>query len=504
TAASHGAGGHSGTGVAAGLLGDSSSNIRVTVETLEQEEKVVDDERSTIQEFKVEAGKCFKTSPDLLVLAFAGEIRKGQDTLSQHGVHSGVKIHLVITAPQNPRLIRDNWSELWTSSQEIAARAVEDLLSMILWSGLGVNTINTFLLGFILGMTGVHLLGLDSTDASDSERSVPKQRVPMHSLGPSVENVLHKADLVRDLLMSDPRMQQLAEENPELAQTFADPRTFREVLEAFSSPALTQEVMRIHDGAMRNLKSIPGGSGVLERLHRELDNNPCASLNRDPPSGAGLPAHTEIQRPRPRRASDRAGAHHGWSTGSSAGGWFVRPNSGGAEGAGGPSVVRQPAADPELMHDPRAPPAVENTPSSLRSPAAQQELLQVRWGSPTLPTQTPDFVVYLRDSPGREGMDSSAHSRGDDEVFMSDEDGSEGPVGMDEEAPQIRLRRQTEQLSAMGSRDHSANLRALVDAGEINAAVKTDQRLTHHPTRGRNRLVRASVLWWLHSSLITH
>uniref|UniRef100_A0A8C0FBD7 Ubiquitin-like domain-containing protein n=1 Tax=Bubo bubo TaxID=30461 RepID=A0A8C0FBD7_BUBBB len=222
---------------------DSSNIIKVTVETLKQEEKF----------FKVEVGKRFKTSPDLLVLVFAGEILKDQDTSSQHRVHSGVKIHLVIrsqkspqdgladqervvtmmqppshsnsnllylgsrAAPQNPHLIHVSWSELLTSSQEIVARTMEDLLSMILRPGLGVNTINnnTFLLGFVLGMTGVHLLGLDSTDTSDLESSIPEQRVPMHSLSPSVENILDNADLVRDLLMSDPQMQQLAEENPD-------------------------------------------------------------------------------------------------------------------------------------------------------------------------------------------------------------------------------------------------------------------------------------------------
>uniref|UniRef100_A0A8B9MLK1 Ubiquitin-like domain-containing protein n=1 Tax=Accipiter nisus TaxID=211598 RepID=A0A8B9MLK1_9AVES len=75
---------------------DSSNIIKITVKTLKQKEQFEVAQSSTVQELKEEVAKRFKTPPDLLVLIFAGKILKDQDTLSQHGVHSGVSIHVVI------------------------------------------------------------------------------------------------------------------------------------------------------------------------------------------------------------------------------------------------------------------------------------------------------------------------------------------------------------------------------------------------------------------------
>lgn len=483
---------------------DSSNIIKVTVKTLKQKERFEVAQSSTIQEFKEEVAKRFKAPPDLLVLIFAGKVLKDQDTLSQHGVHSGVSIHVVIRSQkrpqdsladqggattlrrppnhsnsnlfylgsiadlQNPCLIHHNLSELLTSSQEIVAQTMENLLSRILSSGLNLNTINNnaFLLGFLLGVTGVHLLGLDSTDMLDLVSSIQEQDMSMHSLisemvqSTFVQNVLDNADLVRDLIMSNPQMQQLAEENPEIGQILTNPHTIREVLEASSSPAIMQEMIRNHDVAMNNLESIPGGYRALEQLYREIEepildaveaqlgNNPFASLDSNPPlSGARLPAHTENRRPLPNpwaprsnRGSDNAGDCDGQFTSSSTGNSFASLSLGPAAGAVVPnsgevqSMVQQLTGNPELMHNlesaltnpnspaqmllnsthissdgnsppqdqwaQQLPPEMENAEISslLRNPRALQALLQIQLGLQTLSTEVPDFILSLEDS----------------------------------------------------------------------------------------------------------
>lgn len=49
-----------------------------------------------LTQFKEEISKRFKSHTDQLVLIFAGKILKDQDTLSQHGIHDGLTVHLVI------------------------------------------------------------------------------------------------------------------------------------------------------------------------------------------------------------------------------------------------------------------------------------------------------------------------------------------------------------------------------------------------------------------------
>ncbi|KAM6140371.1 LOW QUALITY PROTEIN: ubiquilin-1-like [Pterocles gutturalis] len=543
---------------------DSSNIIKVMVKTLKQKEQF-GAQGSTIQEFKEEVAKRFKTAPDLLVLVFAGKILKDQDTLGQHGVHSGVSIHVVIrsqkrppdsvadegraTTPvqpprpsnsslfclglgadlQNPCLVQHDLQELLTSSQAIVAQTMEDVMSWVLSAGLDLNTINNnaFLLGFLLGVTGTHLLGLDSTDMLDlgriqGEEEEEEGDASMHSLlsemVPSnfMQSIFDNAD-VADLIMSNPRMQQLAEENPEIDYFLTNPDRIREMLQASSSPAILQEKIRNNDVAMNNLESIPGGHRALEQHYREIEehiwdavqaqlgNDPFARLDSDQPlSGARLPARTENRRPLhpwAPQSTEPAMTMTGTSrlASSSAGGSFTSLSVGPKAGAVFPSseevqsMVQQLTGDAELMHNlgsalaapnspaqrllnsarcyspppdqwaQQLPPEMENAEISslLRNPRAQQALLQIHLGLETLSTEAPEFLVGLEDSAVEldlESMDASPQSSEPEHDAVLVSDGG-------------RSRRQMEQLVAMG--DRSANLQALLDAeGEVNAAAE--------------------------------
>lgn len=70
--------------------------MKVTVKTPKEKEEFAVPEDSSVQQFKEEISKRFKSHTDQLVLIFAGKILKDQDTLSQHGIHDGLTVHLVI------------------------------------------------------------------------------------------------------------------------------------------------------------------------------------------------------------------------------------------------------------------------------------------------------------------------------------------------------------------------------------------------------------------------
>ncbi|XP_032063915.1 ubiquilin-1-like [Aythya fuligula] len=508
---------------------DSSDIIKVTVKTLKQKEQFEVAQSSTIQEFKEDIGQRFKTPPDLLVLIFAGKVLKDQDTLSQYGVHNGVSIHLVIRSQKRPQEGLPDQGAATTLMQPPSC-------SNSNFSELDMNTINnnTFLQGFLLGVTGVNILGLDSTDVSDLVSSIEGQDVFVNGLisevaqSTFVQNTLLNASLVRDIIMSNPQVQQLAEQNPEIGHILTNPHTIREILEAHSNPAVMQEMVRNHDLAMNNLESIPGGYNALEQLYREVEEPILDAVQAQignnlfaPPdsnlslNGAQLPARTENRRPLPNPwapQSNRAsvcdcdeqlanGTDESLivlSLDPAAG--AVVSNSGEAE-----SMVQQITGNAELMQNledaltnpsgpaqmllnsdhtsrdensppqdqsaQQLPPEMENAEISslLRNPRALQALLQIQLGLQILTTEAPDFMLSLGDSHVEldlESMDESTQSNeSENDVSLVSEQGEEeDQIEMDEQAPQIRYERQMQQLHAMGFQDQRANLQALMDA----------------------------------------
>ncbi|NXK19797.1 UBQL1 protein, partial [Arenaria interpres] len=457
---------------------DPSNIIKVTVKTLKQKEQFEVAQGSTIQEFKEEVAKRFKTLPGLLVLIFAGKILKDQDTLSQHGVNSGVSIHVVIRSQKRPQESQADQGNA-TTLQEIVAETMEDLLLKILMSGLDVNTINNnpFLLGFLLGVTGAYLIGLDQKDVTDLMSSIQEEDVNA-LLNEMMQNTLAQTDLdhvdlIRNLIMSNPQMQQLTEENPEIGQILTNSNTIREILEASNNPAVMQEMIRNRDVAISNLESIPGGYSALEQLYREfeepilnavqaqLGNNPFESLDSHPrPSGARLPAHTENRRPLPNpwapqsdSISDNTDDHDGQLTSSSEDDSFAVPSLDAVADAAVPisggvqSVVQQIMENAELMQNlesvltnPNSPaqtllssPHISSDRSSppqdqweqplplemedaeisslLRNPRALRALLQIQLGLQTLSIEVPDFILSLKSSGvDLESMEDSAQS----------------------------------------------------------------------------------------------
>uniref|UniRef100_A0A8B9GDN4 Uncharacterized protein n=1 Tax=Amazona collaria TaxID=241587 RepID=A0A8B9GDN4_9PSIT len=490
---------------------DSPGTISVTVKTLKQKEQFEVAQDSTIQELKEEVSKRFQTPPKLLVLVFAGKVLQDQDTLSQHGVRNGVSIHVVIRSQNRAA---DSLAEQGGATTPVRppSRSRSSLGS------LDLNTIrnNTFLLGFLLGVTGVHLLGLGSTGVLDLVSSIEEQDVSIPGLLTEVlQSPMVSTDLIRGLIMSIPQLQQLAEENPEIGHILSNLHTIREMLEASSSPAIVQEMIRNYDLAMNNLESIPGGYSALEQLYREIEEPILSAVeehmvhnlfaspeSRPSPSGARLPAHTENRSPLPNPwALEPGGAGRtaqelpgGSVDGSSAGlnlGAVV-PNSGAVQ-----AMVRQLAGTPELMYNlgralaepgspaqevlsPHAPSDGSSLPldqqqlppqlgqaeisSLLRSPRALQALLQIQLGLQTLSVEAPDFLLSLEDAqmePGLENMDESPRT----------ETGDSASVGSGEEGSMFEW--QMEQLSAMGFQDQGSNLQALLDVdGELHAAAE--------------------------------
>lgn len=506
---------------------DPADIISVVVKTPKQKEHFEVAQSSTIQQFKEDIAARFQTPPDLLVLIFAGKILKDRDTLSQHRVHNGANIHLIIRSPtkqddladqgaaaalvqppshsgpslsldcasdlQSLVLIPQNVPGLLNSSQEIVAQTTEDLLLRMINMELDMNAINSnmLLLGFLLGVTGTNILGLDSADVSEVVSSIQSPVVSIDSLLREVaqssfeQSVLSSPNLLSDIIASNPQMQHLAEQNPEISHMLTS-SDIQDILEACSSPAAMQEMIRNHDLAMNNLESIPGGYSILEQLYREIEepildavqtqmqDDVFAGLDSNPaPGGARLPARTENRWPLPNpwdpQPSRGSSCDLEWDERlACSGDGLIEVNLGPAVSVEEPShravqsMVQQLAENSELMRDlesaitnpsspvqmllngdhtardgnspngnqsaEQLPLEMENAGISLllRNPRALQALLQVQLGLNTLHAEVPELIFGLGEEPAElEGTDSSSQSSGVEDVSLASEQSEE-------------------------------------------------------------------------------
>lgn len=72
------------------------------------------------------------------------------------------------------------------------------------------------------------------------------------------------------MMRMNPQMNELMENNPEMARILSDPETLQQSLNAMRNPGLMQEMMRNADRGMANLNTIPGGEAALRQVHSEM------------------------------------------------------------------------------------------------------------------------------------------------------------------------------------------------------------------------------------------
>ncbi|XP_026577416.1 ubiquilin-1-like [Pseudonaja textilis] len=290
--------------------GHRSRVVRVTVKTLKRKEQFEVADSTHVQEFKKLIADRFKTPPEQLSLIFAGEILNDQDTLVQRKIGDGSKVHLFIKSQRKPSgspgdrpaaptafppmpamreissehsLDLSDWSsqpeDLMASCHEIVAQTMENLLLQMVTLNLDASALNSnpLLLGFLIGVTGMNVLDLNAQDVSDfvgeaQEQDATRQELIIEVMQhPFMQNLFGDTEQVRQMIMSVPQMQQLAEQNPEIHHILNNSEFLREMIDVATSPAVMDEIIRNHDRALSNLESTPGGYSALQQLYNDIE-----------------------------------------------------------------------------------------------------------------------------------------------------------------------------------------------------------------------------------------
>ncbi|XP_017088135.2 ubiquilin-1 [Drosophila bipectinata] len=257
-----------------------SKRINVVVKTPKDKKTVEVDEDSGIKDFKILVAQKFEAEPEQLVLIFAGKIMKDTDTLKMHNIKDNLTVHLVIKSP--------------TRNNEAPARAPADVRQ----TPFGLNQFG--------GLAGMEALGAGSNTFMDLQARMQNELLNngdmLRSLmdNPLVQQMMNNPDTMRQLITSNPQMQDLMQRNPEISHMLNNPDLLRQTMELARNPSMLQELMRSHDRAMSNLESVPGGYSALQRIYRDIQEpmmnaatesfgrNPFAGLVEGGGSGAGV------------------------------------------------------------------------------------------------------------------------------------------------------------------------------------------------------------------------
>lgn len=296
--------------------------IKVTVKTPKEKEEFAVPENSTVKQFKEAISKRFKSQIDQLVLIFAGKILKDQDTLTQHGIHDGLTVHLVIKSqnrPQGQATTQPSTTAgtCTTTTTTTTAAGPAATTSSAPRSNNAPTTTNSNSAGQG-SLTHLSNLGLNSSNFTDLQNQMQQQLMTSPEMmiqimeNPFVQSMLSNPDLMRQLIMANPQMQQLIQRNPEISHLLNNPDIMRQTLEIARNPAMMQEMMRNQDLALSNLESIPGGYNALRRMYTDIQEpmlnaaqeqfggNPFATVGSSSTSGEGTqPSRTENRDPLP-------------------------------------------------------------------------------------------------------------------------------------------------------------------------------------------------------------
>ncbi|KFP59128.1 Ubiquilin-1, partial [Cathartes aura] len=348
--------------------------------------------------FKEEISKRFKSHTDQLVLIFAGKILKDQDTLTQHGIHDGLTVHLVIKTQNRSQ---DHPAQ---QANTTGSTATTSTSSSSASTPASANS-NPFGLGGLGGLAGLSSLGLNTANFSELQSQMQRQLMSNPEMmvqimeNPFVQSMLSNPDLMRQLIMAKPQKKLVRKSIKGHCRQLMF--VFLVTLELARNPAMMQEMMRNQDRALSNLESIPGGYNALRRMYTDIQEpmlnaaqeqfggNPFASLVSNASTGGdSQPSRTENRDPLPNpwapqsssqtsttstsTSSESGGSSSaGNSTSGSTGQSSTVPNLGPGLGAGMfntpgmQSLLQQITENPQLMQNMLSAPYMRSMMQSL-------------------------------------------------------------------------------------------------------------------------------------------
>ncbi|KAJ8925590.1 hypothetical protein NQ315_009430 [Exocentrus adspersus] len=455
-----------------------AKKITVHVKTAQEKENFDVEETSVIKDFKELIAPKFSAEPDQLCLIFAGKIMNDDDTLIQHNVRDGLTIHLVVRAA--PR-----------SSTAGSQRPPADISA------------TPFQLGSLGGLEGLARLGMGSANFMEFQNQMQNELLSNPTLLRSLldsslaQQIMNNPDVMRNLLVRDPEMQDLITRYPEINQTLNNPELLRQIAELARNPSMLQELMRSHERSVggEGTPSTPSASSI-HNMYQNLQQSTLSNLAAQfQPSTGTAPAAGVLNSPQmtsllqqmlenPSMVQNMMSAPYTQSVLEAV---TADPHMANALLAQNPLITNNPTLQaqmrnmmPQLLQQMQNP-EVNNL---MTNPQALDAILQIQQGMETLRQSAPGLIHTFAPptvppesapspAPGTNTTTPAPVPTDAFSEFMSRMVAGMAANNDTSAPPEQRYRPQLEQLAAMGFVNREINLQALIATfGDVNAAVE--------------------------------
>jgi len=491
-------------------------------------------DNTKIVDLRGEVAKQVQKEPAQLVLIFGGKILKDEDTLDTHNIKDNNSVHLVIKNQRQESSQPKTETSTPASSTPTSQPSSQPSGGS---SSASQPSSNPFAALGGSGAMGNMLRGMQgSGNMNEMQQQMMNNPELMNQLmsSPHVQNamqgLLDNPELLQQMIRLNPQMNQIMEQNPEIAHMFNNPALLRQVMEMQRNPSMMQEMMRNQDRAMTNIENMPGGFHALERMFRDVQEpmmNATARPNQYQSNNEeGNNSSTSDQAgrqntealPNPwggggnntnRPASNTTGNSGNTNTsGNSANPFASLGGLGGLGGGSGginadmmrgtmdmlrqnPELMRSMlnTMNPQLANNPRMQEMLTNALPEMTNPVVIQALDQINQGYETLRREAPRFWESMgmpsNMGAGMPGMDNNMRQMMQQMGGLgAGTGGGLGGVGGAQNvtpAPdaETRFASQLEQLEMMGFTNKTANIEELTrTGGNVEAAV---DRLLNRP-----------------------
>jgi len=203
-----------------------------------------------------------KKETSQLVLIFGGKILKDEDTLGTHSIKDGHSVHLVVKNKKEEEKPAASTPAATTSTAPTTAPSAPQTTP--------TSTASSNPFAALGGMGGLGGMGAMNPQEMMNNPELMNQMMENPLVRQMMDRVLDNPQMLQEMMRSNPMMNQIIEQNPDLAHVFNNPAIIRQAIEMQRNPSMMQEMMRHQDRAMSNIENLPGGMQALERMYRDI------------------------------------------------------------------------------------------------------------------------------------------------------------------------------------------------------------------------------------------
>lgn len=202
--------------------------VHILVKAPWQKEEFLVHQDMLVREFKEHVGRHFSSSPDRVVLVYAGRLLKDHKTLGQHRIHldDNATIYVVIRSHRGPSPRQASAAPAHPTPDQkplpgssFASDGLRELTA-----SLGLNTANF-------------------TEFQSRLMSNPDLMLQLLE-NPFIQSKLSSPDLMKELVTSNPQVQQVIQKAPEISRVFSSPEGMKLVVELAKNPAAVREIIK--------------------------------------------------------------------------------------------------------------------------------------------------------------------------------------------------------------------------------------------------------------------